>query len=113
MNERTYNVIKMLSRLIFPTIGSIYFGLAKIYDLPNELLVIGVIIILALICGIILQIYSNRYNPKILFHGQIVVIENEDGNKVFSLELEKNPDEIASMDSITFKVTDQHSEEFD
>ena len=45
--------------------------------------------------------------------GLIVITENEDGKKMFTLELDKDPDEIASMDYILFKVTDQATEEFE
>jgi hypothetical protein len=36
--------------------------------------------------------------------GQIVITVDERGKKLFSLELDKNPDEIANMTNIVFKV---------
>jgi hypothetical protein len=36
--------------------------------------------------------------------GQIIITVDERGKKLFSLELDKNPDEIANMRSILFKV---------
>lgn len=40
--------------------------------------------------------------------GQIVISKDEDGKKLFSLELDKDPDEIEKMRYISFKVTDSH-----
>jgi len=45
--------------------------------------------------------------------GHIVITEDEDGKKMFTLELDKNPDEIASMDYILFKVTGEATEELE
>jgi hypothetical protein len=36
--------------------------------------------------------------------GQIVITVDDRGKKLFSLELDKNPDEIANMTNIVFKV---------
>jgi hypothetical protein len=43
-----------------------------------------------------------------LFHrrheGQIVVMEDEEGKKIFTLELNGDPEDIVRMKSVTFKV---------
>jgi hypothetical protein len=57
------------------------------------------------------QFLVARHNRK--SYGQIVITEAIDGKKTFSLEIDKNPDEIASMGFITFKVTKETPEDLD
>jgi hypothetical protein len=45
--------------------------------------------------------------------GYIIITEDETGKKMFTLEIDMNPDEIANMDYITFKVTDKPSEDLE
>jgi hypothetical protein len=45
--------------------------------------------------------------------GQIVITTTEDGKRIFSLELDKDPDELELMERVTFKVTDQQHPEYD
>lgn len=106
MHHRIYNLLKHLNRLIFPGAGAAYYGLSKIYHLPNENQVLGIIIILAALSGILLQLISKRFEPKTIFQGELVITETNEGKKMFSLELSKNPDEISHMEAITFKVVD-------
>ena len=106
MNHRIYNLIKTLYRIIFPASGAIYFGLSQIYVMPNESQVIGILVVLAAISGLIVQFAYKKYDPNVLFQGQLVISETMEGKRVFSLELSHNPDELAEMDSITFKVVD-------
>lgn len=59
------------------------------------------ITIIIIILSIIAQIYLFfRYRRK---DGEIIITEI-DGKKLFSLELEKSPEEIANMTFIVFKV---------
>lgn len=106
MNHGIYNVIKVLNRLIFPGSGAIYYGFSKLYTLPNESQVIGILIVLCAISGIILQLVGRKYDGIVVFQGELVISENREGKKTFSLELSRNPDEIARMEAITFKVVD-------
>ena len=56
---------------------------------------------LAFVTGIFTVIlFLNRPVPE----GKIVITEGLDGKKLFSLELDKTPEEIEAMDVISFKV---------
>jgi septation ring formation regulator EzrA len=61
-----------------------------------------ILIVIIIIITPITQIYLIRRRTKPV--GQIVITVDERGKKLFSLELDKNPDEIANMTNIVFKV---------
>ncbi|MET0786293.1 MAG: hypothetical protein ABWY25_06265 [Paenisporosarcina sp.] len=67
------------------------------------------VLLLALMCAYLFYLLKFRYASAT---GQLVVVE-EDGKKTFSLEIDKDPDEIASMAYVIFKVVDHPSEGFD
>lgn len=106
MGIRIYNTLKPLNRLVVPGAGTIYWGLSKAFALPHESVVLGLFIVVAAILGVILQVMGKKYEGKHVFQGELVVTETREGKKVFSLELDKAPEELARMDSITFKVVD-------
>lgn len=67
----------------------------------NFIIFLQGLVILSL-CVYILVLWSRqRVNG-----GKIVITQNEDGKKLFSLELDKDPDEIEQMSYISFKVID-------
>ena len=72
---------------------------------------IWILAIWILIVMLIWQFLVARHNRK--SYGQIVITEAIDGKKTFSLEIDKNPDEIESMGFITFKVTKEATDDLD
>ena len=105
LTNKQYNVLKRVTQIVLPAAGSLYFGLATIWGLPNAEQVVGSIALLTTFFGVTLEISSRRYDvisedPE----GQLVVKEAEDGKKLFSLELNRPPEEIEQMDTIRFKV---------
>lgn len=67
------------------------------------IILIIVVVVLSLVQGYLVK---QRLKPG----GYIVITEN-DGKKLFSLELEKNPDEIERMKYIVFKVVNEPTED--
>lgn len=67
-----------------------------------------ILIIIIIIITPITQIYlmKRKYKPV----GMIVITENE-GKKLFSLELAKTPDEIAKMRYVIFSIADEPTED--
>lgn len=61
-------------------------------------IVIIVLLVIVTICCLYLIIDSKRYD------GKMIIMTNDDGNKIFSLELNGDPAELPKKKSITFKV---------
>jgi hypothetical protein len=108
-SKNAYGLLKKFVQVWLPALGSLYFGLAQIYGFSNAEQVLGTMALITTFLGVTLGISSNRYNNSDApYDGQIVVMNNEGGPKLFSLELGKNPDELEAMDSIRFKVTGEN-----
>jgi hypothetical protein len=64
-----------------------------------------IVLLIAIIITVIvtLKVQSRRRN----IDGHIVIYENQNGKKVFSLELAKNPDDLENEEFIVFKVVEE------
>lgn len=69
-----------------------------------------IFIIVIIIITPIIQIFLIKRRFKTV--GKIVITEN-DGKKLFSLELDKNPDEIENMRYVAFRVTHEAIEDLE
>ena len=61
-----------------------------------------------ILIGLLVQLYLFKRKRK--FDGSMVV-KHRNGKKFFSLELDKDPDELSSMKFIVFKVINEELEE--
>ena len=71
------------------------------------LIVIGLVIVIAVIVQLFL-IRFFRHQRKI--DGELIVVTNDNGKTLFSLELDTPPEEILKMKTITFKVINENEE---
>lgn len=109
LSDKLYNGAKKLVQVILPAIGALYFSLSDIWDLPYALQVVGTITCVTTFLGVCLGISSKAYNALGAGGvGSIVVRENEDGVKTYSLELTSDPEEIDTKSEVTFKVLKEH-----
>jgi hypothetical protein len=70
-----------------------------------------VIIIVIIALFVIFEIFVLKSNLKL--GGKIVITKNEVGRKLFSLELDADPDEIEKMNFILFKVVKEATKDLD
>lgn len=104
-NPQTYELLKKLVQVILPAIGSAYFALANIWGLPAAENVVGTIAVITTFLGICLGISSSTYNKlDAAFDGAIVVTRKENGAKLFSLEINGDPEDIEKFGSLKFRV---------
>ncbi len=107
-SNTTYDVVKKLVLIIIPGLSTLYFGLSAFWDLPATEKVIGTLTVIAFILGICLTISSRQYEASgAAYDGQIVVTMPEGGPKLFSLELDGDPEELDQKDSVIFKINPQ------
>lgn len=111
LSEKSYNIAKKLVQIILPACASLYYGLAIIWGLPAAEEVLGTIAVITTFLGVILGVSTRQYEASGAgYDGRMVVVEPEDGRKIFSLELDGDPEDIVNRDSIRFKV-DPHKAE--
>lgn len=110
LSNSAYDKLKTTAQIILPACGTLYFGLSKIWGLPNGEEVVGTIAILDTFLGVLLSSLSKNYHESdAAFDGDIVV-ENAivDGlpKKVFTFAFndEPDPDQLAARDKMSFKI---------
>lgn len=101
MSESQYKIWFPTSQVLLPAIGTLYFLISLQYDLPNEVNVLGGLMVLKLITAT----YFWSKNRK--SDGKIIITQDKRGVKTFSLELYKDPDELENMRRVSFKIVPQ------
>lgn len=63
-NNKVYDILKWLTQIVLPAIGTLYFGLAQIWGFPYTEQVIGTITAVDAFLGIMLGISSYSYDGE-------------------------------------------------
>lgn len=103
LTDSAYAKLKWFVAIVMPAMIALYVGTAQIWDWSNVEAVAGTGALLTAFLGTVLGITSYNYNKSDNADGQIVVTEHENGIS-YALQLEKTPEELAKMKSVTFKV---------
>ena len=61
-NNKTYDILKWIAMIFLPAIGTLYFTLADIWNLPYGEQIVGTITAIDAFLGVILGISTARYN---------------------------------------------------
>lgn len=64
ISNKVYDVLKWIAQYLLPAIGTLYFALAGIWNLPYGEQVVGTITATDTFLGVVLGIASNTYNKK-------------------------------------------------
>ena len=65
LDDRIYQVLKYICQIGLPALGTFYFTLAQILNLPNAEQVVGVIAAITTLLGTLLGISTYNYNKGI------------------------------------------------
>lgn len=104
LSNATYNKLKWLVTVVLPGTGTLYFAMAQIWGLPSGQQVLGSIIALQAFLGLLLGISSTQYkNSGARYAGEINIAQQDD-KKVFSLELNHQPEHLEKKEEAIFKV---------
>ena len=61
MSNQMYDILKFLCTILLPALGTLYFALAKIWNLPYADQVVGTLAALATFIGVLIGISSYNY----------------------------------------------------
>lgn len=62
MSNKTYDVLKFVAQILLPALGTLYFALASIWDLPYGEQIVGTITAVDAFLGAVLGISTKKYN---------------------------------------------------
>lgn len=63
--DETYDRLKFWAQILLPAIGTAYFGLAQVWNLPWGEQVVGTITVLDTFLGAILKVSSTNYEANL------------------------------------------------
>jgi hypothetical protein len=64
MSNKVYDVLKFIAQILLPAIGTLYFALARIWDLPYAEQIVGTITAVDAFLGALLGISSIQYRKE-------------------------------------------------
>lgn len=62
LDNKTYDILKYIAQVVLPALGTLYFGLAKLWGLPYGEEIVGTITVIDTFLGTLLRISTNQYN---------------------------------------------------
>lgn len=65
MTNKTYDVLKWVAQYFLPALGTLYFALANIWNLPFGEEIVGTITAIDAFLGVLLGISTVQYNKTI------------------------------------------------
>lgn len=77
MSNQTYDVLKWIAQILLPAIATLYFALARIWELPLAEQIVGTITAIDAFLGVLLGISSMNYHQEIEYHGPITKEDKE------------------------------------
>lgn len=100
--KKTYDVLKFIALIGLPSVTTLYFALAGIWNLPDVEQVIGSLTVVDTFLGSILGLSSRAYKPPT--DGHVVVDDSDPDLLGMQLNIKTPQEEIAQKESITLKV---------
>ena len=64
MSNKTYDVLKYIAMIVLPALGTLYFALAAIWNLPYGEQIVGTITAIDTFLGALLDLSTKKYNAK-------------------------------------------------
>lgn len=64
MSNKVYDILKWIAQILLPALGTLYFALAKIWNLPYSEEIVGTITAIDLFLGALLGISTIEYNKR-------------------------------------------------
>lgn len=113
LSNSTYDVLKRVTQVGLPALGTLYSGLAILWGFPNAEQVVGSISLLTVFFGVILGASSKSYNSgENTPAGDFVVNVTPEGKRVVQLQLDRAPEDIVTQRRIVFNVVDTEGDRF-
>lgn len=106
LSTRVYDVTKFGAQIFLPAVGTLYFALAQIWGLPSGEAVVGTIVAVDAFLGLLLGYSTKSYdNSEAKYDGVIDVEDQGEGeSKMFSLNLNSDPEDLEGKKEVLFKV---------
>jgi len=104
LSDLSYSVIKHAAAIALPAAGALYFALAQIWHLPKAQDVLGSIAAVNVFLGGVMGLSQASYNGSDAKYAGAIEVTNDGTKKVYSLNLNTDPEDLDKMNDATFKI---------
>ena len=102
LRNRITRKLEFFASFVSPATASIYFIISAIFGFQVTVLLLGLLAPVSAIIGGFLIFQKNRHPGY--YDGSIVITENENGGKMFSIEVNGEPLDMEFKDEVLFKI---------
>lgn len=103
LNNKTYDRLRYIAQIVLPGLGTLYFALATIWNLPYGEQIVGTITAVDAFLGCLLGISTSKYN-KVGGDGTMVIDTSDPDKDVYRMELNEDAGVLSEKDKVTFRV---------
>lgn len=105
-NNTLYDIMKYLTQIVLPAIGTLYFAISQIWGLSHGTEVVGTIMAVDAFLGVLLGISSSAYhNSDAKYDGSIDIIETDTSKRmVLNVNEEDDLYELDQKKELVLKV---------
>lgn len=103
LSNRMYDILKWITTLLLPALGTLYFALASIWGFPYGEQIVGTLAAITTFLGVSLKISSANYTGD----GMLVVDTSGENSDIYRLDLNIPVEDLAKKKTITFNVNPQ------
>lgn len=108
LSNQAYDTVKWIAQYVLPALGTLYFAVAKIWNLPYGEEVLGTITAVDLFLAAILGISKKSYNEnEDRFDGAMVVNTTDPMKDTYTVVLDIPITEIEGKSELVLKVDNQ------
>ena len=105
LSNEAYDILKQVVEKVLPAAATLYFALSQIWGFPNGEEVVGSIAAVTIFLGVILGLSRKGYNEgDSKYSGTLEITDQEEGPKLYSLQMAIPPEELDGQQEILFKV---------
>lgn len=103
LSNKVYTILKWITMVVLPGIGTLYFALASIWGFPYAEQVVGTIAALTTFLGFLLGISTKSYQDHGA-DGALLIDTSNPEKDVYRIELGNNFDVWGDQKTVTLKV---------
>ena len=105
LSNKAYDFLKFVAQILIPAIGTLYFTLAGIWNLPKPEEVVGTLTAIDVFLGLLLSISTKSFNESEAKFDGTIEVSNNDGVKVFTLSLNSDPQHLDEKKEAIFRIS--------
>jgi hypothetical protein len=103
LSDRTYSKLRLTVTILLPGLAALYFGLAEIWNFPNQAQVSGSIAVVTIFAGVLLNFARALYETSGAKYDGVMMIEpGEDGDQLRLKSVDYTS--LDTKDQLVFKV---------